>query len=229
MAGKRKVLSITEFAAGAVLEKAQIQSGAQNPANPSPGQVFLNTTAGNIVFYHGGAWVELVNMAEIAGFAPINNPTFTGNARAPAPAANSNDNTIATTAHLNTLLGGIVAANITDLRTAVEGIVNTMVMDGADGDTAIDTISEFLAKIRANADGIASITTHFSASFGDGAATSFVIEHNRGTRDVVAQVRETAAPYDFVEVAQTARDENNLVITVASAPAADALRVKILA
>ena len=40
-----------------------------------------------------------------------------------------------------------------------------MVMDGADGDTALDTISEFIAKIRANADGIAAITTHFSAFF----------------------------------------------------------------
>ena len=225
----KKVYTIRDFAAGAILKNAQIESGQANPANAAQGQVFLNTTDANMVFYNNGGWVELVNMADIAGLAPIDDPTFTGHARAPAPAADSNDTTIATTAHVNTKLGGLVSANITDLTVAVQGIVNTMVDDAAGADSALDTISEFIAKIRANADEIANITTHFSASFGDGAATSFAIQHNRGTRDVVAQVYETAAPYGQVEVGMQYTDENTITISTVIAVAANALRVKILA
>ena len=39
-----------------------------------------------------------------SGFAPINNPTFTGNPQAPTPASNNNSASIATTAFVNAIL-----------------------------------------------------------------------------------------------------------------------------
>jgi hypothetical protein len=38
----------------------------------------------------------------------------------------------------------------------------------------------------------------YVTTFGDGAATSFVLTHNLGTRDVSVTIRRTAAPYDIV-------------------------------
>ena len=68
----------------------------------------------------------------------------------------------------------------------------------------------------------------FSATFGDGSATSFNFDHNLGTRDVIVQVYKNSGNYDTVIADETRPTVNRVTITVASAPASSAYRVVII-
>lgn len=57
-------------------------------------------------------------------------------------------------------------------------------------------------------------------TFGDGAATSFVLNHNLNTRDVHVSVRDAATPYSQYIVGVDCTDLNNVTLTFAVAPAA---------
>lgn len=52
----------------------------------------------------------------------------------------------------------------------------------------------------------------FSQAIGNGAATSFTITHNLGSRDVVVVVRETDTPYGIVDVYVVATDINTVTV-----------------
>lgn len=86
---------------------------------------FVNIQNKNVLSYDNatGRWTNrALTSSDIPDinktYAPINNPTFTGNARSSQPLANSNDNTIATTGWVRYLLqqsggggGGIISLN----------------------------------------------------------------------------------------------------------------------
>jgi hypothetical protein len=67
----------------------------------------------------------------------------------------------------------------------------------------------------------------FAANFGDGSATSYAITHNLNTRDVDVEVYRNSGNFDTVEVEVQRTSVNQITILTASAPASNALRVKI--
>lgn len=67
----------------------------------------------------------------------------------------------------------------------------------------------------------------FSATIGDGAATSFNIDHNLNTRDVIVRVCKTSGNYDDVECDITRPTVNRVTVTFAAAPALTSLRAVI--
>lgn len=66
--------------------------------------------------------------------------------------------------------------------------------------------------------------TGYSASIGDGLATSIAVTHGLGTRDVIVQLFDNAT-YDTVYADVVRTDINNVTITFAVAPSANAYRV----
>lgn len=71
---------------------------------------------------------------------------------------------------------------------------------------------------------------HFVAVFGDGVATSFVIDHGLGTEALHVSIRENAAPGALLPPSSYTieiTDEDSITITFADAPASDSLAVVI--
>ncbi|MBX3267096.1 MAG: hypothetical protein KF831_10350 [Acidobacteria bacterium] len=68
-----------------------------------------------------------------------------------------------------------------------------------------------------------------SATFGDGSATQYDVTHSFGTRDVIAQVRRVASPYDEVNCDIEAVDINTVRLRFSAAPTTNQFRVTILA
>lgn len=65
----------------------------------------------------------------------------------------------------------------------------------------------------------------FATNIGDGAATSFNVDHNLNTRDVLVEVIKNSGNYDTVMVDVQRTTVNRVVILASPAPAASALRV----
>lgn len=72
------------------------------------------------------------------------------------------------------------------------------------------------------------MTQKFAMSIGDGVATSFIVNHNFDTRDVVVEVYDAATwTTVFAQVVRT--DENNVTVDFnVPPPAADAYRVVVV-
>lgn len=68
----------------------------------------------------------------------------------------------------------------------------------------------------------------FSQTFGDGAATSYVITHNLNTRDVQVQVWQASGTYDLVDCEVEATSTTTVTIKTNSAPASNALRAVVM-
>lgn len=56
----------------------------------------------------------------------------------------------------------------------------------------------------------------FSATFGDNSSSSYTITHNLNTRDVVVSTRDTASPYDIVNVRSEATTANTVTLDFSS-------------
>lgn len=69
----------------------------------------------------------------------------------------------------------------------------------------------------------------YSVDFGDGAATSYTITHNLGTRDVHIAVRRNSGAYDYVLVDTAATTTNTATIVFATAPTSNAFRAIVTA
>ena len=67
-----------------------------------------------------------------------------------------------------------------------------------------------------------------TATFGDGSATSFNIDHNFNTRDVQVEVYRNSGNYDSVLCDVTRPSVNRVTLTFAAAPAARAFNVVVL-
>jgi hypothetical protein len=72
-----------------------------------------------------------------------------------------------------------------------------------------------------------SITQKFSVDVGDGTATSFDVDHNFGTKDVVVQVYDKATD-DTVEVDVVRTNTNKVTVSFTVAPAIDEYRVVVI-
>jgi hypothetical protein len=76
-------------------------------------------------------------------------------------------------------------------------------------------------------DVLSAYTKKVSANVGDGASTSFAIEHSLNTRDVVVNVYDNAT-YDTVETDVVRTDADNVTVSFASAPSNNAYRVVVI-
>lgn len=68
----------------------------------------------------------------------------------------------------------------------------------------------------------------FAQTFGDGAATNYVVTHNLGTQDVVVTVKQASGAYSEVICEVEATSINSVTLKFASAPALNSLRATIL-
>ena len=75
---------------------------------------------------------------------------------------------------------------------------------------------------------VTTIARKFVASIGDGTATSYTVNHNLDSRDVMVQIND-ATTYEVVMAGITITDENNITVRFETAPAANAYRVIIIA
>lgn len=71
-------------------------------------------------------------------------------------------------------------------------------------------------------------TRKYSTGVGDGAATSFVITHNLGTKAVTVQVYRSAAPYDTVYADVERTTDNSVTLKFAEAPASNEYTVVVI-
>lgn len=59
-------------------------------------------------------------------------------------------------------------------------------------------------------------------------ATSYVVPHNLGTRNVQVSIVQTGSPYGVVYTAWEATSTNTITVYFATAPAANSLRVNVV-
>lgn len=151
----------------------------------------------------------------------------------------------------STHTGSQLAATISDFATAVVAAVNAGVIDADtlngqsaaalqtaitasivdSAPTTLDTLNE-LATALGNDPNFATTVTNalskrvqtYATLVGDGAATSYAVTHNLGTRDVIVQVYD-AATYDEVGVGVVRTSTTAVTVSFATAPAANAYRV----
>jgi hypothetical protein len=69
------------------------------------------------------------------------------------------------------------------------------------------------------------VASKYATAIGDGTATSFVITHNLGSRDVIVQVYANGSPYDVVETDVEMTSTTTATVRFSTAPAASAYRV----
>lgn len=110
-------------------------------------------------------------------------------------------------------------ASITTLGTITTGVWNGTDIAVADGGTGASTA----AAARANLSAAGKI----SFNVGDNSATSIVLTHNLGTRDVSVTVRD-AATFEEVQVDNVATTTNTVTLTFAVAPTTDAYRATVM-
>jgi hypothetical protein len=68
----------------------------------------------------------------------------------------------------------------------------------------------------------------FSVLVGDGSATSFVVNHNLGTRAVAVVVSQAGTPYQELEASWAATDAYNVTVTLTTPPTLNSVRVTVL-
>ena len=93
--------------------------------------------------------------------------------------------------------------------------------------TAESEIDTLQSQVAALASASSTLTDKVAINVGNGAATSFAITHNLGTRDVIVNVYDNAT-YDTVEVDIVRTDTNTVTVSFAVAPASNAYRVVII-
>lgn len=71
--------------------------------------------------------------------------------------------------------------------------------------------------------------TTYSATIGDGTATSFTLTHNLGTRDIFVAIRSATTPYDEIEALWEATSTTTATIKFDTPPANGSVRVSIYA
>ena len=93
--------------------------------------------------------------------------------------------------------------------------------------TAESDINSLESQVSALASASGSLTSKVSVNVGNTSATSFAIDHNLGTLDVLVQVYDNAT-YDTVEVDVVRTTSNRVTVSFAAAPGNNAYRVVII-
>lgn len=93
--------------------------------------------------------------------------------------------------------------------------------------TAESDIDTLETQVAALASASGTLTNKVSVNVGNTSATSFAIDHNLGTSDVLVQVYDNST-FDTVEVDVVRTTANRVTVSFASAPSNDAYRVVII-
>lgn len=119
-------------------------------------------------------------------------------------------------------LGGSIAAQL-------QTTITSAIIDSAPA--TLDTLNELAAALGDDANFAATTSTALAArvqsyatAVGDGAATTYTVTHNLGSRDVTVQIYD-AATYEQVWATVTRATVNTVTVTFAEAPTAGAYRV----
>ena len=110
----------------------------------------------------------------------------------------------------------IVQANVDRATDTTLGLAEYATKAEADAKTASD--------VAVTPAGLVDFTRKFSATIGDGAATSITVTHNLGTKDVITQVRQVSDDA-VVECDIVNASTNTVTLSFATAPATNSLRV----
>ena len=214
-----------QYEAGAVLEGVQIQQLANAPTTPSVGQLYFHSGDDSIRIYDGAAWITIADTDALDDKAPLASPAFTGTPTAITFVTTDSSTKIATTEFVKNVIAGITAGDIGDINATIDNRVNAIVNAAAGTKENLDTLTEMITAIANNGDLLAGVTRKFTQSIGNGALTDFTITHNLNTRDIQVSVFETAAPYRNIQVGISATSVNAISLSVAKAPALNALKV----
>lgn len=117
-----------------------------------------------------------------------------------------------------------LAANITDLTTAINTQIAAYWDTIAGTDANVDTIREVLDLVLSNTADLANNIKRYAANIGDGTSTSIAVTHSLNSLDVVVEVYEIATG-ESVGVGVTRTSANVVTIEAIPAPATNALRV----
>lgn len=91
-----------------------------------------------------------------------------------------------------------------------------------------DQVLTVVAGVPAWADPTGGTGGAYATDIGDGIATTFVITHGLGTRDVLIGVRQNGSPYEYVIPDEAATSTSTITLTFGVAPSTDEYRVIIL-
>ncbi len=69
--------------------------------------------------------------------------------------------------------------------------------------------------------------TVYNQTIGDGTNTSYVINHNFGSRDVSVTIREASSPYGLILTSWEATNGNNVTVYFDSPPSSNSVRVSV--
>lgn len=117
-----------------------------------------------------------------------------------------------------------LAADITDLTTAINTQIAAYWDTIAGTDANVDTIREVLDLVLSNTADLANNIKRYAANIGDGTSTSIAVTHSLNSLDVVVEVYEIATG-ESVGVGVTRTSANVVTIEAIQAPATNALRV----
>ena len=117
-----------------------------------------------------------------------------------------------------------LAADITDLTTAINTQVAAYWDTLAGTDANVDTIRELLDLVLSNSADLANNIKRYAANIGDGTSTSIAVTHSLNSNDVTVEVYDTATG-ESVGVGVTRTSANVVTIEAIPAPTTNALRV----
>lgn len=117
-----------------------------------------------------------------------------------------------------------IAADITDLTTAINTQIAAYWDTIAGTDANVDTIREVLDLVLSNTSDLANQIKRHAANIGNGSATSIAVTHNLNSLDVTVEVYEISTG-ETVEVGVTRTSANVVTIEAVPAPATNSLRV----
>lgn len=189
------------------------------------GVLLMGQTAGaqNGIYTWNGAAVPLTRRADASVFAElasavvtVNEGTFAGNTYRQTVPTGTIDTTTNTWSPF-----GVVAPPASE---TIAGVIE--IATQAETDAGTDNTRAVTPLKLAN---YAGLVKRFSATFGDGSASTYVITHNLNSQDVVTQVREVAAPYSEVICDVEATSVNSVTLRFSGAVALNSLRAKVLA
>lgn len=181
-----------------------------------------SNATGEILKWSGTAWIN--NTLAEAGIAEVSHTHTIANVTGLQTALDGKESTSGATSKATTAENNAKAYTDTKIADLLSSAPSTL-----------DTLNELAAALGGDPNFATTITNQialkadkYSATVGNGVATSFVVTHNLNSRDVVITIRETASPYAQVitDVEMTTLD--TVTVKFASAPTSGQYTITII-